>query len=333
MTTPAQHRHVLGDEFAAASAPRVTPGHIAVEPDTGDSAMFRAAVERAGGVVAALSENTRGLIWLTYARADELSATLEANPQISWVQLPWAGVDAFADPVREYARPDRVFTSAKGAYAQPVAEHALGMIIALLRAFPRRARLTRWDEQMIGTSLYGRRVTIVGAGGIARELMRLLAPFDVAITIVRRTDHPVDGAEQTLTTDRLPEALDTTDVLVIAAAHTAETRHLISTREFERMKPAAVVVNIARGPLIDAAALEHALRNQLIAGAALDVTDPEPLPEGHPLWTAPNILITPHQADTPDMTAPLLAVRIEHNVRAFLGDGRFVGVVDASAGY
>jgi phosphoglycerate dehydrogenase-like enzyme len=99
------------------------------------------------------------------------------------------------------------------------------------------------------------------------------------------------------------------------------------------MKPEAVVVNIARGPLIDAAALDHALRNQLIAGAALDVTDPEPLPEGHPLWTAPNILITPHQADTPEMIAPLLAVRIEHNVRAFLSDGRFVGVVDSSAGY
>ena len=333
MTTPAQHRHVLGDEFAAASAPRVTPGDVAVEPQTGDSAMFRAAVERAGGVVAPLSETTRGLIWLTYARDVELSATLEAHPNISWVQLPWAGVDAFTGTLNAHAPSDRVFTSAKGAFAQPVAEHALGMIIALLRAFPRRARLTAWDERVIGTSLYGLRVTIVGAGGIARELMRLLAPFDVSITIVRRADHPVDGAEQTLTTDRLTDVLETTDVLVIAAAHTAQTTHLISTHEFERMKPEAVVVNIARGPLIDAAALDHALRNGLIAGAALDVTDPEPLPEGHPLWSAPNILITPHQADTPDMTAPLLAVRIEHNVRAFLGDGRFVGVVDASAGY
>jgi phosphoglycerate dehydrogenase-like enzyme len=295
--------------------------------------MFRAAVERAGGVVAPLSETTRGLIWLTYARDDELSATLEAHPNISWVQLPWAGVDAFTGTLNAHAPSDRVFTSAKGAFAQPVAEHALGMIIALLRAFPRRARLTAWDERVIGTSLYGLRVTIVGAGGIARELTRLLAPFDVSITIVRRADHPVDGAEQTLTTDRLTDVLETTDVLVIAAAHTAQTTHLISTHEFERMKPEAVVVNIARGPLIDAAALDHALRTGLIAGAALDVTDPEPLPEGHPLWSAPNILITPHQADTPDMTAPLLAVRIEHNVRAFLGDGRFVGVVDASAGY
>ena len=333
MTFPAQHREVLGDEFAAGEVPHVTPGDIAVEPDVAGSGTFREAVERAGGVVAPLSENTRGLIWLSYSRADELSSTLEAYPQISWVQLPYAGVDAFANTLRSHAPANRIFTSAKGAFAQPVAEHALAMILALLRAFPRRARLTTWDDRMLGTSLYGRHVTIVGAGGIARELMRLLSPFDVSITIVRRTDHPVAGAHETITTARLPEVLARTDVLVIAAAHTTETTHVVSAREFAAMKPESVVVNIARGPLIDAAALDDALRAGLIAGAALDVTDPEPLPEGHPLWTAPNILITPHQADTPDMTAPLLAVRIEHNVRAFLGDGRFVGVVDSSAGY
>jgi phosphoglycerate dehydrogenase-like enzyme len=331
--TNAQHREVLGDEFASTCVPRVVPGDIAVEPETPGSGLFRDAVERAGGVVAPLSENTRGLIWLSYSRADELSSTLEAYPQISWVQLPYAGVDAFADTLRSQAPANRVFTSAKGAFAQPVAEHALGMTLALLRAFPRRARLTHWDDRTIGTSLYGRHVTIVGAGGIARELMRLVAPFDVSITVVRRNDHPVPGAHQTLVTSRLPDVLAHTDVLVIAAAHTEETTHLISTSEFAAMKPESVVVNIARGPLIDAEALDHALRAGLIAGAALDVTDPEPLPEGHALWTSPNILITPHQADTPDMTAPLLAKRIEHNVRAFLGEGQFVGVVDASAGY
>jgi phosphoglycerate dehydrogenase-like enzyme len=333
VTSPAQHHEVLGDEFAADRVPHVTPGDIAVEPQTAGSVMFRDAVERAGGVVAPLSENTRGLIWLSYSRADELSSTLEAYPLISWVQLPYAGVDAFADTLRSQAPANRVFTSAKGAFAQPVAEHALGMILALLRAFPRRARLTRWDDRTIGTSLYGRNVTIVGAGGIARELIRLLSPFDVSITIVRCTDHPVAGAQQTLTSADLPGVLAQTDVLVIAAAHTEATTHLISATEFAVMKVESVVVNIARGPLIDAVALDSALRTGLIAGAALDVTDPEPLPEGHPLWSAPNILITPHQADTPEMTAPLLAVRIEHNVRAFMGDGRFVGVVDPSAGY
>ena len=333
MTSPAQHREVLGDEFAAAKAPRLASGPIAVLPADSDAGLFRDAVTRAGGNVEPLSADTRGLLWLSYAHADQLATVLEENPQITWVQLPWAGVDAYSQILVAHGGPDRVFTSAKGAFAQPVAEHALAMVLALLRAFPRRARLTAWDERVLGTSLYGRNVTIVGAGGIARELMRLMEPFDVSVTIVRRSDHPVAGAARTLTSDRLAEALPDCDALVIAAALTPQTTHLMSTREFSLLKPGAVVVNVARGPLIDSQALAAALHNETIAGAALDVTDPEPLPAGHALWRAPNILITPHQADTPDMTAPLLAVRIEHNVRAFLGNAPFVGVVDTSAGY
>ena len=288
---------------------------------------------RGGGSVEPLSPRTRGLLWLSDARADQLATVLDENPKITWVQLPWAGVDAYSQILAAHGTPNRVFTSAKGAFAQPVAEHALAMVLALLRAFPRRARLTEWDERVLGTSLYGRHVTIVGAGGIARELMRLMAPFDVSVTIVRRSDHPVAGAVRTLTSDRLAEALPECDVLVIAAALTPQTTHLISTREFALLTPGTVVVNVARGALIDSQALAVALHNGQIAGAALDVTDPEPLPVGHPLWVAPNILITPHQADTPEMTAPLLAVRIEQNVRAFLGETPFVGVVDTSAGY
>ena len=94
-----------------------------------------------------------------------------------------------------------------------------------------------------------------------------------------------------------------------------------------------MLVNIARGPLVDPDALVAALNSEKLFGAALDVTEPEPLPDGHPLWTAQNILITPHMADTPDMTAPLLAERIRTNVAAFLGGERFTGVVDPSVGY
>jgi phosphoglycerate dehydrogenase-like enzyme len=94
-----------------------------------------------------------------------------------------------------------------------------------------------------------------------------------------------------------------------------------------------VLVNIARGALIDTDALVAALATGSIAGAGLDVTDPEPLPDGHPLWDEPRVIITPHSADTPDMTAPLLAERIRSIVRALLGDGRFEGVVDPALGY
>src|SRR5690606_26635828 len=138
---------------------------------------FVSAIERGGGTVAPLSKATRGLVWLSYSRAAELGPVLRANPGIEWVQLPWAGVDAFADAIAQHASsPKPLWTSAKGAYSQPVAEHALGLVLALLRGLPERARARRWGEKS-GISLYGKHVLIVGAGGVAREIIRLLEPF------------------------------------------------------------------------------------------------------------------------------------------------------------
>jgi phosphoglycerate dehydrogenase-like enzyme len=151
--------------------------------------------------------------------------------------------------------------------------------------------------------------------------------------VVRRSSEPVAGAERTLTSDQLHEALPDADVVVIAAAFTEGTRNLIGAEELAAMKSTSVLVNIARGGLVDTDALTAALASGAIAGAGLDVTAPEPLPDGHPLWNEPTVIITPHSADTPDMTAPLLAERIRTNVDAFLGDGHFVGVVDPAAGY
>jgi phosphoglycerate dehydrogenase-like enzyme len=99
------------------------------------------------------------------------------------------------------------------------------------------------------------------------------------------------------------------------------------------MQPTAVLVNVARGLLVDSLALDAALRAGELAGAGLDVTDPEPLPDGHPLWTAPNIVITSHAGNTQSMADPLLAARVRSNVSAFLHGGAFVGVVDPAAGY
>lgn len=331
-----QHRAVLADEPETdpgldPARRRAEPGPVAILPDP--AALFVEAVHRAGGTVTPLSADTRGLIWLSYARAAELGDILERHPQIGWVQLPWAGVDAFSDVLTRHQRPELRITSAKGAYAQPVAEHALALILASLRLLPERARARSWNSVPAGESLYGRSVLIVGAGGIARELIRLLEPFGTRIVIVRRSMTAVPGAERTVTADRLASELPQADVVVLAAALTEGTRHLIGAAELAAMKPTAHLVNIARGPLVDSAALSAALAAGVLAGAALDVTDPEPLPDGHPLWAEPRCLITPHMADTPDMTAPLLAERIRLNVAAFLGNGRFVGVVDPAAGY
>ncbi|MBF4590456.1 NAD-binding protein [Curtobacterium sp. VKM Ac-1395] len=292
------------------------------------------AVSEAGGTVADLGEDTRGIVWLDARDPSGLARALESAPSVSWVQLPFAGVDAFAHLIREHG--DRVlFTSAKGAYAEPVAEHALALTLATLRVLPKRARVRSWGTEPEGVSLYGRSVVVIGAGGIALEYLRLLAPFEVDVTVVRRSSAPVPGAARTVTTDQLDAVLPDADVLMIAAAMTDDTSKLLGAAQFALMKPSARLVNIARGGLVDTDALVDALHAGDIAGAGLDVTDPEPLPDGHPLWDAPGVVITPHQADTPEMVEPLLAERVRHNVTAFLtesGEG-FVGVVDPAAGY
>lgn len=303
---------------------------FAVLPDTKET--FAEAVRAGGGDVGELGPQTRGVVWLSYSRGAELAAVLAAHPQIEWVQLPWAGVDAFHSVFAAADRPGLVWTSAKGAYAEPVAEHALALTLALLRSLPERARATSWGGKR-GRSLHRARVVVVGAGGIALELIRLLSVFDAEITVVRRNADPVPGARRTVAADRFAEVVSEADVLVLAAAATGDTAHLVDADILRRLPDSAVLVNVARGSLVDTEALVAALAEGTIAGAALDVADPEPLPDGHPLWGEPRCLITPHSADTPEMTAPLLAARIAGNVRAFLAGEPLTGVVDVGLGY
>lgn len=333
MTTHAQHHAVsanLTGVVEAASRPQ--PGPIAVIPPTES---FIRAARAEGAEVAPLSDATRAIIWLTNDGSAELGRLLQRFPAVEWIQLPFAGVDQFATLLKNRSvHPLPLWTSAKGAYAQPVAEHALTLVLALLRVLPARVRATSWATGVKrGTSLFGLSIVIIGAGGIAIELIRLLAPFGVRITIVRRTDVALPSAQLTVGAERLADVLPDADVVIIAAAATRETSRMIGAAELALMKNTAVLVNIARGSLIDTDALATALASGALAGAGLDVTSPEPLPDGHPLWSEPNVIITPHCADTPSMTAPLLAERIRQNVQAFLGDGRFVGVVDTHAGY
>ncbi|MFK4483108.1 D-isomer specific 2-hydroxyacid dehydrogenase family protein [Curtobacterium sp. AB7] len=326
------HRAVVPTSGAPLPIDAPQPGPVAVLPEPTD--LHVTAVTEAGGTVAPLDADTRGLVWLDPRDPSGLADALDAAPGIGWVQLPFAGVDAFAHLIQEHG--DRVlFTSAKGAYAEPVAEHALALTLGTLRVLQKRARTHSWATEPEGVSLYGRNVVVIGAGGIALEYIRLLAPFDVDVTVVRRSADPVDGASRTVTTDQLDHVLPDADVVMIAAAMTSGTAKLFGERQFAIMKPSARLVNIARGGLVDTDALVEALRTGAIAAAGLDVTDPEPLPDGHPLWSEPGAVITPHQADTPEMVAPLLAERVRLNTTAFLDGGGegFVGVVDPVAGY
>lgn len=289
---------------------------------------YETAVENAGGQVSDFDSSVGAVIWTDYSKPQELLSLLKVNPQVEWVQLPFAGVDAFADVIKYPTR----FTSAKGAYRKPVAEHALLLMMALGRVIPERVRAKTWGKNF-AVSLYDSKILIVGGGGITEELLLLLAPFNTQVTVIRNQDIQLPGASATKTFDYLDDELSDADFVVLAAALTDNTRHLIDARRLAIMKQTAYLVNIARGPMVVTDALIQALGREEIAGAALDVTDPEPLPDGHPLWDTKNILITPHTADTRAQVVPLFAQRVDANVKAYLGQGEWVGLVDPALGY
>ncbi len=301
---------------------------IAVEPRD-RSAWLDEAVVAGGGRVAAPAEAS-GLVWTHEDAPAALEAVLAEHPQIRWVQLPWAGVEPYVEVIR--ARADRTWACGKGAYAEPVAEHALALALAGLRNLDGYARATEWTGQR-GRNLLGARVVVVGGGGITVSFLRLLAPFGCSTTVVRRTQEPLEGADAVVPLDRLDEALRDADLVVLAVALTPETTGLLDGRRLRLLAPDAWVVNVARGAHIVTADLVDVLAEGAIGGAALDVTDPEPLPAGHPLWTEPRCLITPHTANTATMAVPLLSARVLDNVRRALAGEHLEGIVDPEAGY
>lgn len=285
------------------------------------------AVVAGGGTVVDLAE-AEALVWTDPLDVDGLSAALRAAPRLGWVQLPFAGVDRFALLLDA----DRTWTSAKGAFAAPVAEHALALGLAGLRGLPERARARRWGPPA-GRQLLGAEVILVGGGGITEALLGLLGPFGVTTTVVRRRGTPVPGATRVVPPGALLDVLPGAALVVLTLALTDETRGIIGGQALARMDADAWLVNVARGEHVVTDALVEALTRRAIGGAALDVTDPEPLPPGHPLWDLDNCLVTPHMAATPAMAEPLLAERVRRNVERYRRHEPLLGLVDPTLGY
>jgi len=300
-------------------------------------------VTSAGGVLVPPADAT-ALVWTAPAQPGELAAALDAAPGLDWVQLPWAGVEPYVELIR--ARRHLVWTCAKGVYADPVAEHALALLLAGFRHLGAYVRAETWGRGE-GRNLFGARVTILGGGGIARVLVSLLAPFRCEVTVVRRSSGPDDGLDpasgsggasgggsvRVVSVDRLAEALTGAEALVLALPLLPETRRIVGDAELARLAPGAWVVNVARGQHVDTDALVAALDSGQVGGAGLDVTDPEPLPDGHPLWGRSNVIITPHTGNTPEMAKPLLSARVSANVAAYGAGRALVGLIDPDLGY
>ena len=299
---------------------------IAVRPAS-SPAWVVDAVTAGGGVVCEPGDAT-ALVWTAARDADGLAALLAEHPHFDWVQVPFAGIENFL-PVLDDVR---TWTCGKGVYAEPVAEHALALALAGMRHVAGYSREQAWSGP-VGRNLLGARVTILGGGGITESLLRLLAPFGCRVTVVRRTVEHMEGAAEVVDTEMLEHALAGADLVVLALSLTPDTEGIIGRGELGLMEPHAWIVNVARGRHIVTDDLVWALENGVIAGAALDVTDPEPLPAGHRLWSLPNCIITPHVGNTPEMAVPLLSERITVNVRRYLAGQELIGLVDVRSGY
>ncbi len=320
-------------EARIAIAPTAEPGTTGERANDPNLERLRSnieeAVSRGGGAVVPLAE-ANGLVWLIPGRPDLLQQALDSHPGVAWVQFPWAGVEKFA--ASGVFRHPAVFTCAKRSFASQVSEHALMLILTCLRSVARQARAPHWLP-VDPRSLHGRSVTILGGGGIAEELVRLLQPFNCHIRVIRRRPDKVEGADETLPPSALAATLPGTDVLVLALALTAETTHIVGAAELALLPAHAVIVNVARGAHIHTEALVEALDAGKISAVGLDVTDPEPLPEGHPLWGDSRALITSHCADSADYVMRMLCKRVEHNVRLLRDGLPLEGVVDPATGY
>ena len=162
----------------------------------------------------------------------------------------------------------------------------------------------------------------------------MLKPFRANISVCRnQAELPVSGSSDVFGLEQLAKKISDADLVVIACALTEKTRGLFDLDLISKMKPSAFLVNVARGPIIKTHDLLTALNQGLIAGAAVDVTDPEPLPDGHPLFGRDDLIVTPHTADTKEIVMKHFALRVQQNVKAFLGQGPWIGEVDPERGY
>lgn len=284
------------------------------------------AIEQAGGTLTSLAE-ANAVVW-SDADGESLGDVLHAG--IEWVQLNSAGVeDVLATGLIDQ---NRIWTGAQGAYGARVAEHVLAFVLAGARRLPQAAREGHWTE-LPGDALAGKTIGIVGAGGIGLATISRLEPFDVEVLALTRSGHDVPGTTRSYGPAGLAELLNLSDYVVLAAPLTNETRKLIGSRELGLIGPTGWLVNVSRGPLVDTDALVSALEEGIIAGACLDVTDPEPLPDHHPLWRFPNVLITPHVANPWAIHHDPLAGRVAENVLRFRERSPLVGVIDPELGY
>ena len=266
---------------------------------------------------------------------------LKVAPKLKWIHSTAAGVSQLAYP--ELRHSGVLVTNPSGVFSVPMAEHTMGMMLALARNFPDSVRhqdRANWGQQEITdqpqrlAELNGNVLLIVGFGSIGHELARRAKAFDMRVWGVSRTGKgDASLAERVAPVSELHKVLPEADYVIIAAPETPDTKKLIGPNEFALMKRGACVINVSRGTLLDEAALIRALEEGRLAGAALDVTETEPLPPQSPLWKAPRVFITPHTSAMSDRLWLRQTEMLVDLLERWFDGREMYNVVDLDAGY
>lgn len=254
--------------------------------------------------------------------------------RLKWLQMTWAGVDAVIDSLPKGIR----LTNASGAFGVVISEHVLACLLALCRIIPGYSRQKKWRQLGCERTLEGARALILGAGDIGERTAERLRPFGTVNVGIRRVARrKPDSFDEMYIMDDLDEQLALADFVLCSLPGTEQTRGLLDERRLRLMKKDAILVNVGRGSLIDTRALEKVMAEGHIFGAALDVTDPEPLSEDSPLWDMDNVIITPHVAGIGfghlTGTEARVADICSENLRRYVNGEEIFNIVDPAIGY
>jgi phosphoglycerate dehydrogenase-like enzyme len=349
MTNPISRRAVLGAATAATAAAvglaLHDSSHAAEAPGRPRLPMkvlLRAALsdENLKRIAAISPEVTAGKD-IDLADADVVFGNVSRDElakakRLRWVQCPSAGVEH--TPLAEYIERDVILTNAKGCYGPQIAEHAFGLLFAITRGIAQQARQNKWGyDGPQPIEMRGRMLGVIGLGGIGREVARRARAMDMRVIAVDAEAMTVERFamvdEVALVDDGLDALLERSDVVVSCCPSTPKSRGMLGAKQFARMRDGAYVINVSRGKIVQTDALLDALKSGKLAGAGLDVTDPEPLPADHALWAQPNVVITSHIAGKSQFAWD----RVEHvfaeNVNRFCRKLPMLNVVEKAKGY
>jgi phosphoglycerate dehydrogenase-like enzyme len=262
---------------------------------------------------------------------------LKAAPKLKWVQTYSAGVEHLLS-VPEFKDSNITLSNCKIVQGPNIADHAFALLLALTRGTGKAAAMRTseaWDRRDYRlVELSGKTALIIGVGGIGQQIAQRAKGFGMTVIGVDPEHIPANAnISKVFTPDEINNVIGQADVIFVSAPHTPQSEGMIGPSQFERMKKDAYFIAVSRGKLYDTPALVKALDSQRLAGAGLDVTDPEPLPKGHSLWKFDNVIITPHVAGQSDIVWQRRMALLKENAKRFGAGLPLMNVVDKQKGY